>query len=299
MQESLPLIVDIKTGSTEDGPGIRSAVFFKGCPLHCLWCHNPEAMDPEVEIGFYPRHCIGCFDCAEACPEGAIIKAENERINRSRCTRCGICTEVCPSKALRKIGAPYERDELLEILLRDRVFYEVSGGGVTLSGGEPTLWPEYAGDLLRGLKQEGVHTAVQTCGHFDYDAFKKEMLPWLDLIMYDLKLINGQDHLRWTGEDNQKILENFTRLLGAPVEMIPRIPLIPGFTTSEENLEGISSFLKDQGVRTCSLLPNNPLGLAKWDHLGKKRPDLPTTWMENSQKESCHRIYNWADVVSF
>jgi len=299
MQESLPLIVDIKTGSTEDGPGIRSAVFFKGCPLHCLWCHNPEAMDPEVEIGFYPRHCIGCFDCAEACPEGAIIKAENERINRSRCTRCGICTEVCPSKALRKIGAPYERDELLEILLRDRVFYEVSGGGVTLSGGEPTLWPDYAGDLLRGLKQEGIHTAVQTCGHFDYDAFKKEMLPWLDLIMYDLKLINGQDHLRWTGEDNQKILENFTRLLGAPVEMIPRIPLIPGFTTSEENLEGISSFLKDHGVRTCSLLPYNPLGLAKWDHLGKKRPDLPTTWMENSQKESCHRIYNWADVVSF
>jgi pyruvate formate lyase activating enzyme len=299
MQESSPLIVDIKSGSTEDGPGIRSTVFFKGCPLHCLWCHNPEAMDPGVEIAFYPRHCLGCFDCAEACPEGAIIQEEHARIDRARCTRCGICAEVCPSRALRKIGAYYERDELLETLLRDRVFYKVSGGGVTLSGGEPTLWPEYAGALLKGLKQAGIQTAVQTCGYFDYDLFKKEMLPWVDLILYDLKLINGQDHLRWTGQDNQRILENFTRLLDGPVEIIPRIPLIPGFTTWEENLEGISSFLKDQGVRTCSLLPYNPLGLAKWDHLGKKRPALPTTWMDTSQKESCHRIYDWAEVVTF
>jgi pyruvate formate lyase activating enzyme len=190
-------------------------------------------------------------------------------------------------------------DELLERLLRDRVFYKVSGGGVTLSGGEPTLWPEYAGHLLRRLKQEGIQTALQTCGYFDYSAFKQEMLPWLDLIMYDLKLINAEHHLKWTGQDNQRIMENFTRLLDAPVEMIPRIPLIPGFTTPEENLEGISSFLKDNGVRTCSLLPYNPLGLSKWENLGKNKPALPSSWMEKFQEKSCHRIYDWAEVVTF
>jgi|WetSurMetagenome_2_1015567.scaffolds.fasta_scaffold23797_2 pyruvate formate lyase activating enzyme len=299
MRKSSPLIVDIKTGSTEDGPGIRSTVFFKGCPLNCKWCQNPEAMDPQVEIGFYPRHCIGCFDCAEICPEGAILKGEDERIDRSRCTRCGRCAEVCPGKAIRRIGKYHEMDELLETLLRDRVFYEVSGGGVTLSGGEPTLWSQYAGDLLRRLKQEGIRTALQTCGYFEYNPFKEEMLPWLDLIMYDLKLINAEDHLRWTGHDNQRILHNFTRLLNAPVQMIPRIPLIPGFTTSKENLEGISSFLKDSGVRTCSLLPYNPLGLSKWENLGKNKPGLPASWMDKSQRETCYRIYDWAEVVSF
>jgi pyruvate formate lyase activating enzyme len=299
MQESLPLIVDIKTGSTEDGPGIRSTVFFKGCPLHCTWCQNPEAMDPQVEIGFYPRHCIGCFDCAEVCPEGAILKGEDERIDRSRCTRCGKCADVCPGKAIRRIGRHYEMDELLEHLLRDRVFYEVSGGGVTLSGGEPTLWPEYAGNLLRRLKQEGIHTALQTCGHFDYITFKEEMLPWLDFIMFDLKLIKTEDHIRWTGRDNQRILENFIRLLNGAVEIIPRIPLIPGFTTSEENLEGISSFLKSNGIRRCSLLPYNPLGLSKWENLGKNKPALPETWMAKSQLGICQRPYDWASVVGF
>lgn len=299
MKELLPLTVDIKTGSTEDGPGIRSTVFFKGCPLSCEWCHNPEAMQPQMEIGFYPRQCIGCFDCAEVCPEGAILKGERRRIDRSTCTRCGKCADVCPGQAIRRIGKYYEVEELLEHVLRDRVFYEVSGGGVTLSGGEPTLWPEYAGNLLRGLKQEGVHTALQTCGYFEYDLFAEELLPWLDLIMYDLKLIDGEEHLKRTGRDNQRILQNFTRLLNDPVDMVPRIPLIPGFTTSEKNLEGISSFLKDNGVTRCSLLPYNPLGLSKWDHLGKNRPALPETWMEKAQEESCRRVYDWAELLTF
>lgn len=299
MSEKFPLIVDVKRGSTEDGPGIRTTVFFKGCPLSCKWCQNPESIDPHVEIGFYPKSCIGCFDCEEVCPEGAILKEAEARIARSRCTRCGKCTEVCPGKGLRTIGRYYEIDALSELLLRDRAFYETSGGGVTFSGGEPTLWPDYVGRLLRRLKLEGVHTALQTCGYFEYSTFKQEMLPWLDLIMYDLKLIHPEDHLRYTGQDNEKILENFLRLLKEELEIIPRIPLIPGFTTSEENLTGISDFLEAHGVKRCSLLPYNPLGLSKWDRLGKTRPRVPTGWMQKSEEERCRRIYSWAKVMTF
>jgi len=290
VEQHLPLIVDIKRGSTEDGPGIRSTVFFKGCLLSCRWCQNPETMDPEVEIGFYPRHCLGCFDCEEVCPERAILRTKEERIDRLKCTRCGRCADVCPSRALRRIGTPWEVDDLLKLLLRDRSFYEASGGGVTLSGGEPTLWPQYAGDLLRRLKEQGIHTALQTCGDFEYHAFKEQMLPWLDLVMVDLKLMDGKDHLRWTDRDNKRILRNFGLLLREGVEVMPRIPLVPGFTASEENLRGLSGFLKDHGIRSCALLPYNPLGLSKWDSLGKSRSDLPVTWMENSQVEDCHRI---------
>ena len=286
----MPLVVDIKRGSTEDGPGIRSTVFFKGCLLSCRWCQNPETMDPRAEIGFYPRHCLGCFDCEEVCPEGAVLRAKEARIDRSKCTRCGKCADVCPSKALRRIGTAWEVGDLLNHLLRDRVFYEASGGGVTLSGGEPTLWPQYAGRLLRSLKEKGIHTALQTCGDFDYRAFKEEMLPWLDVIMYDLKLLDGKQHLRWTGRDNRRILRNFSLLLKEGVDVVPRIPLIPGFTTSEENLRGLSAFLRDHGVLKCSLLPYNPLGLSKWDSLGKSRSALPAAWMESAHVEDCRRM---------
>lgn len=274
MLEHYPLIVDIKQGSTEDGPGIRTTLFFKGCPLACTWCQNPETIDPHVEIGFYPQNCIGCFDCAHICPEGAILKEPEKRIDRSRCTCCGKCAEICPGKGLRQIGNYYTIDTLVEILLRDRVFYTTSGGGVTLSGGEPTLWPEYIGELLKRLKSYAIHVAVQTCGYFEYSTFKENILPWLDLVMYDLKIIDSQEHLQLTGLDNKKILENFERLIKENIEVIPRIPLIPGFTTSKENVAGISEFLKMNGIKEYSLLPYNPLGLSKWEHLGKMRPSL-------------------------
>ncbi|MBU1598698.1 glycyl-radical enzyme activating protein [bacterium] len=271
---TLPLIVDLQRGSTEDGPGIRTTVFFKGCPLACKWCQNPETQDPNLEIGFYPKNCINCFDCEKVCPEGAILKGRELRIDRVRCSRCGRCAEVCPGKGLRRIGKYYEIGTILEALLRDRVFYERSGGGVTLSGGEPTLWPDYAGKLLRRLKLEGIHTAIQTCGYFEYATFKEEMLPWLDLIMYDLKFIDPKDHFRYTGQDNKKILENFRRLLNEDIEVMPRIPLIPKFTASKENLEAISNLLKENCVKRYSFLPYNPFGSAKLENLGKKRPLL-------------------------
>lgn len=270
--ERLPLVVDVKRGVTEDGPGIRTTVFFKGCPLACKWCQNPEAVDPLVEIGFYPQKCIVCGECADVCPEGAIQMEAGERIDRSKCNRCGLCADACPAKALRTIGKHYEIDDLVQILLRDRTFYEVSGGGVTLSGGEPALWTGYVGNLLKTLKSEGVHTAMQTCGHFEFLAFKKDVLPWIDLIMYDLKIIDPDDHLRHTGKDNKTILGNFRRLLDEDVEILPRIPMIPGFTSSDDNLARISSFLKECRINDYYPLPYNPLGNSKWRNLGKIQP---------------------------
>ncbi len=290
MPKTFPLIVDLKRGSEEDGPGIRTTVFFKGCPLSCEWCQNPETIDQGVEIGFYPQSCIGCFDCEGACQQGAILKEAEARIDRSRCDACGRCAEVCPDKGLRKIGKFYEIEALVDIILRDRAFYETSGGGATLSGGEPTLWPAYTGELLRRLKLEGIHTTLQTCGYFEYTTFAEKILPWLDLIMYDLKLISSKEHRKYTGRDNQKILENFQRLLNEGIKVIPRIPLVPGFTTSKENLKGIGGFLKQNKVKEYSLLPYNPLGLGKWEVLGKKKPLLPTTWMSKQEEENCHKI---------
>ncbi len=161
-----PLILDIKRHVLEDGPGIRTTVFFKGCNLHCPWCHNPDAIDPAPEIAFYPRDC----------------------------SRCGDCAGVCPSQALRLLGRHYEVEELLEIILRDRMFYAVSGGGVTLSGGEPTLFLDYCSAILGHLKELGLHTALQTNGMFVWSEFRERLLPLADLVMIDLKVADGERH---------------------------------------------------------------------------------------------------------
>lgn len=287
MQENLPLIIDVKRGSTEDGPGIRTTVFFKGCPLSCVWCHNPETVDPHVEIGFYAKRCIGCGECAAVCPEGAVALESPGRIDRDRCTRCGECAGVCPARALRKIGERWELDALVGLILRDRVFYEVSGGGVTLCGGEPALWPVYAGSLLQRLKSEGISSALQTCGYFDYAAVEKHVLPWLDLVLFDLKIMDGGDHLRFTGKGNGLILDNFSRLLKCGVRVVPRIPLIPGFTTSHDNLTGIARLLSRCGLSEYELLPYNPTGLSKWRVLGKEPPAISDRLLDEAQLQTC------------
>jgi pyruvate formate lyase activating enzyme len=269
MDDLFPLIVDVKRGATEDGPGIRTTIFFKGCPLSCVWCQNPETIDPRLEIGFFLKRCIGCGECVRACPKGAIEPDRTERIIRTNCSRCGACVDVCPSLALQRIGERYEVQALVDVILRDRVFYEASSGGVSLCGGEPALWPEYAGTLLRELKKEGIHTALETCGHFDYAAVEANMLPWLDLVLFDLKIMNSADHRRYTGKGNELILNNFIRLLDFGVEILPRTPLIPGYTASHENLTEIEHFLARHRITSHTILPYNPLGFSKWASLGK------------------------------
>ena len=178
---NLPLIVDIKRHSLEDGPGIRSVVFFKGCSLRCIFCHNPETQDPQAEIAFSEQKCIGCGKCADSCPEGAINISSQKRIDRNKCVRCGNCTRVCPGNALRLVGCYYSVEALTEILLRDLTFYHHSGGGVTLSGGECTIYPNYLKSLLRRLKSNNIHVVLETSGYFVYDVFRQKVLPYIDI----------------------------------------------------------------------------------------------------------------------
>jgi len=276
LNDQRPLIFDIKRHALHDGPGIRTTIFFKGCPLRCVWCHNPESMDPGLEIGFYPADCIQCGDCVEACPNGAAQMGLPERIDRAMCKRCGTCAEVCPGRGLRQIGCFYEIDELLDIILRDQVYYQTSGGGVTLSGGEPALHVDYISQLLPKLKSVGIHTAMETSGFFDWSQFHTKILGWLDLVLFDVKLADPELHLKYTGKRNDVILQNLARLVRErPGSVIPRIPLIPGITTRRTNLQKISSLFRETGIRRCWLLPYNPLGFSKRKTIGKPMVNMP------------------------
>jgi pyruvate formate lyase activating enzyme len=287
--EGRPLVVDIKRHSLEDGPGIRSVVFFKGCPLRCTFCHSPETQDPGPEIAFSPSECISCGACAEACPQGAVDLEFPGRIIRDRCDRCGACAEACPGKGLRLIGTHYTVETLAGILLRDAPYYRHSGGGITLSGGECTMFPEYAGALLDLLKAEGMHITLETSGYFDYGAFSRHILPYTDLVYYDIKIIDTDEHKRYTGKDNGRILSNFRRLLTEPsTEVHARLPLVPDITATRQNLSSVIDFLCETDAESFSLLPYNPLGIAMWEQLGRSKPALPETFMERAEEQAIH-----------
>jgi pyruvate formate lyase activating enzyme len=252
MSKRSALVFQIRRFVFDDGPGIRTTVFFKGCPLSCIWCHNPEGISFKQEIVFNPARCIGCGDCGRACPTGAVT-------GEGTCTTCGDCAEACPTNARRLCGTHYTIGELLECLLKDRPFFESSGGGVTLSGGEPTVWMEYAGELSQSLKRQGIDVALQTCGDFTWDTFQYLLLPHLDLVFYDLKLLDPMKHVEFTGVSNETILENLVRLKASEgPEIVVRTPMVPGITDTPENLQGISDFVRKVGLRDYRLLSFNP-----------------------------------------
>lgn len=293
MKERLPLIFDIHRLAMEDGPGLRSTVFFKGCPLACDWCHNPESIKPKAEVAFFPDLCINCGGCVAVCPEGAIGSAGpagavgEVQVDRIKCTGCGRCADACSSMALRRVGVHYPVEDLMSQLLRDKIFYQVSGGGVTFSGGEPTQYLDYLDAILTKLRREKIPTAIQTCGHFVAAPFIERILPLVDLIYFDLKIYRPDEHIRFIGRDNRLILTTFSQLTEVSKgKIIPRIPLIPGRTSGRENLLALAEFLKKHGYSRCDLLPYNPCCLGKRRRIGMAVPqDLPESFLDKEEEE--------------
>jgi pyruvate formate lyase activating enzyme len=245
-------ILHLQRLSTEDGPGIRTTVFFKGCPLHCAWCHNPESISMQLQTQWFAVRCIGCELCLDACPNKCLAMTEAGLvIDRQRCEACGKCVETCPSGAREMLGRNLSVEELLAELLKDRAYYEKSGGGVTLSGGEPTYQADFTEALLRSLKEQGISTALDTCGLTSPRTFDK-LLPYTDLILFDLKLLDPGLHRKFTKVTNQQILENlvlirkFIQQNPQRIELWIRTPLIPGTTDTEENLSAIGHYLAEQ-----------------------------------------------------
>jgi pyruvate formate lyase activating enzyme len=242
-------ILEIQRMSTEDGPGLRTTVFFKGCSLQCTWCHNPESISARPQVHWTGSRCIGCKACLEVCPERALAFApQGNTIDRRKCNGCGICAEECPSTALELLGQSWTLDDLYAEVLKDKAYFSKSGGGVTLGGGEPLLHAGFSKNLLALLKKSAIHTAVDTCGRCPQKALDR-ILPCTDLMLYDLKEINPQKHERFTGSDNHRILENLLYIRdsmqthGRPEELWIRTPVIPGATASEENIRGIGRFI--------------------------------------------------------
>lgn len=267
MENNQPLIIDIQRFSIHDGPGIRSVVFFKGCNFTCPWCQNPESIALKPEIGFYPDKCIDTKDCGAVCDQNAIDFSNPLRIDRELCTACGKCAKACVSGGLKQIGQEYTVDMVLKELLQDLDYYKTSGGGVTFSGGEPTLHMDFIYELLKECKAAKLHTNIETNGYFSWDKFEK-LLPLLDLIYFDIKILDEVKHKVVHQGTNERIYENIKRLLevNAPVEF--RIPLIPTFTSTEENLKEIVSLLKQNGIGKIHLLPYHSMGEGKAEKIG-------------------------------
>ncbi len=268
-----PLIFDIQRFSIHDGPGIRSVVFFKGCNLECPWCQNPESIALKQEIAYYPDKCTDNNDCMEMCSQRAISYNKGLQIDREVCATCNQCTVDCLSGAIRVIGKEYSITEVMEEVLRDADYYETSGGGVTFSGGEPTLHIDFIYELLLQCRKHGIHTNIETNGHFAWEKFQK-ILPLLDLIYFDIKIADTGLHKQFLKQSNEKILFNIQKLVeaNAPVEF--RIPLIPEYTANEENLSAIISLLKQNGVKKIHLLPYHAMGEAKAEKVCSPLPKL-------------------------
>lgn len=303
-KKGTPLLFEIKGNSLDDGPGIRTVIFFKGCPLNCVWCHNPESRNSGEEISYDPRKCVGCGSCMEICTEKALSKNNRHYINRDRCTLCFACIEECPSGALSRVGFEMSVENVVRKVIIDKPFFDNSGGGVTLSGGEPTLYMAYAADLAKSLKDNGIHVLLETCGLFNYKHFKELLYPYLDAIYYDIKLLDDSEHKRFCGVTNSVILDNFILLLedtknsGPPV--LSRTPLIPGITDTAANIEAIAEFLREHGVKKTELLPYNPLWHEKSWSIGCAdiliKDPIMNKFMARERIQHCKNIFKAAGL---
>lgn len=274
-------IFDIKRFAVHDGPGIRTTVFLKGCPLQCIWCHNPEGIKYNGEVAVIEQKCIGCGSCIKTCPNGVYaVSQTNERIiNRDKCTLCKQCVKACFAEALIFYGEQVDIGYVMDIILQDKDFYKSSDGGVTISGGEPLSQIEFSAGIFKNCKEHGIHTALDTSGYAPWSSFE-QIIPYTDLILYDIKHIIEDQHIKYTGVSNRLIISNLKNLevYSIPIEI--RIPVIPGINDASEHIKLTAQFIDSiKNVKSVKLLPYHSLAGSKYAAICREN-NMP----ENSEK---------------
>jgi glycyl-radical enzyme activating protein len=283
-------VFDIQRFCIQDGPGIRTTVFLKGCFLHCKWCHNPESINPKPQLSVAQERCISCHECEKVCPEAAIGYRRDGKVvlDWARCNDCGACAPVCDAKALEIVGRDVSVEEVLEVVLRDRDYYAASGGGMTLSGGEPLFQPDFAEALFRAAKAEGLHNCVETSGFAEWRSLER-LLPVVDLFLYDYKETDPHLHQAFTGARNEQILANLRSLHRAGANILLRCPMIPEYNARKEHLNGIAAVARElTDLKGVEILPYHRLGRAKLQRFG-----LPARMPESVKPPGQQTVDSW------
>lgn len=283
-------VFNIQRYCLHDGPGIRSTVFFKGCPLDCQWCHNPESIEMYPQLSYNNNKCLACGRCITLCPTDALYMNEDNKISITQglCVDCLVCTDACPTRSIELIGRYYTLDDLLSIVLKDRLIFEESGGGVTMSGGEPLSQPRILLSFLQALKKEYIHTVIDTSGYAPRSVFEA-VAQWTDLFLYDLKIIDRDKSLRYTGMDSDLVMNNLRYLKELGKDVLIRSPLIPSVNDSIEDLELLGKSIGDAGFNKVEIMPYHRLGANKKEKLATQQSavlfDPPTEDMLNTAVE--------------
>lgn len=285
------LVNNIQGYSIHDGPGIRTTVFFKGCNLRCEWCQNPEGLSGLHQVGFNAQLCHACGKCVKACQHGAIVTEPGaHRIDYSKCIACGDCVTTCYYGALVSYGEPMTAQEVFDEAKKDIMFYDASGGGVTLSGGEPMLHPEYMYQLLKLLKGAGIHTAVETAGCVPWESFDR-VADLVDLFLFDIKHANPLQHKKLTGQSNSLILDNATALVSGGYDVLFRMPLLAGVNDSEDNITQTAEFMKRIRNPRLQLMPYHRMGQSKYDILNMPYPAIDVPVMDAAEVEAVRQRF--------
>lgn len=295
-------VYDIQRFTIHDGPGIRTDVFLTGCPLSCLWCHSPESQRQTPQLAWFAVRCIGVKDCGlcvAACPKGAVLPEKKTgntdkaliTVDRAQCVLCGKCAEICPAQALCLTGSDMSAAQVMEIIKKDMAYYKKTGGGVTVSGGEPMVQHEFTEALLKSCKRIGLNTCLDTTGFAPWELYRK-VLPYVDLVLYDLKHMDANKSKEYTGVTNELILENAGKMAALGLAMQIRVPIIPGYNDNEKNLRATGEFCKKLGsaVRIVQILPYHRLGVVKYERIGKVYPMADINPPSEEHLQSCKEL---------